>query len=572
MKPLENVLQAYDIAFLKIIANRWDVDLESKETPQAARQLAQAMLDPARAEHEWGRLTERERGALQVLLGSPQHKMPLAHYNRMYTEIREVGPDALTRDKPHLNPNGVGEILYYRGFLGIDFAEGNAGLQKFVFVPTDLAAILPTHQTGYDLSAEDELDAPENETVTLIEGELDVHKADTTLIDDLTTFLAYLQVQQIPLDQSYISLEHQDAILEYSLGPQLTVRLNFIVTLCQELKLILTDADGFLKPASQPAKDWLDKPRTEQVRLLVEAWERTRFFNELWFVEGLKLNYDKLTNDPVLGRKIIKRFLTDKPSDNWFSIAELIEQVKAQEPDFQRPGGHYDTWHIRSAETETYMSSFDYWDQIDGAMLGVILGGPLHWLGLLDLAYQEDVAMGRLNAFGRAFVGLEDWPRFKDPQASLEISPNALISVSRHVSRYDRFQVARFTDWGAPHDPFEYAISKESMRAAIDQGIKPDHILAFLKRVSNQPLPAGVVKGLERWKLADNPPLVLGQMTILQSETRETLDQIWNNVDLRRFLGKRLGDRAVIVQAERAEELAQALDALNIPFVYADED
>src|SRR5688572_27084013 len=139
MLTLRNTLVDYDIELLQIIANRWDVDLEARDPKAAAEKLAAAMLNAEKAAREWSRLNDRERGALQIVMGSKDHKMPLAKYSRLFGDIRKMGPDLRNREKPHLNPQGMAEVLYYRGLVALTYDQGKSGAQAFVYVPDDLA-------------------------------------------------------------------------------------------------------------------------------------------------------------------------------------------------------------------------------------------------------------------------------------------------------------------------------------------------------------------------------------------------------------------------------------------------
>src|SRR5690606_33938934 len=144
---------------------------------------------------------------------------------------------------------------------------------------------------------------------------------------------------------------------------------------------------------------WLSEPRASQVRLLAEAWRGSTAFRDLWHVPGLfpegMPNYD-----PTVARTAMMNFLSEiAPEQEWWALDEFIEVVKHTDADFQRPGGDYDSWYIRS-EAGDYLRGFESWDAVEGALLEFYITGPMHWLGLADLA--DDAA--RLTAYGRAFL------------------------------------------------------------------------------------------------------------------------------------------------------------------------
>ncbi len=80
------------------------------------------------------------------------------------------------------------------------------------------------------------------------------------------------------------------------------------------------------------------------------------------------------------------------------AVEDFIDYVSVTAPDFARPDGRYDTWHIRDTETGEFLHGFQHWRRVEGGLIRRLLEGPLHWLGLLQI---ED---GRvlLTEFGQA--------------------------------------------------------------------------------------------------------------------------------------------------------------------------
>ena len=68
------------------------------------------------------------------------------------------------------------------------------------------------------------------------------------------------------------------------------------------------------------------------------------------------------------------------PAGEWVSVADFIDAVKATDPDFQRPGGDYESWYIRDAGSGAYLTGFESWDRVEGELLRALLTGPARWL------------------------------------------------------------------------------------------------------------------------------------------------------------------------------------------------
>ena len=185
----------------------------------------------------------------------------------------------------------------------------------------------------------------------------------------------------------------------------------------------------------------------------------------------------------------------------------------------------------------------------------------MHWLGLTDLA--DDAA--KLTAYGRAFLDVIPWPAPPEPEDPIQVEADGTILVSRRVSRIDRFQVARFTSWGDPGDPYVYLLDGPGIAQADRQGINTGHISAFLKRVlGDSPLPPAIAQLLQNWQSGPAATVTMEQLIVLRTTAPETLNTILDTPALRRYLGAQLGPMAVIVRADQWEALREALGAQGI--------
>ncbi|NDJ75591.1 MAG: hypothetical protein GYB65_04965 [Chloroflexi bacterium] len=563
MQSLLSTLADYDPGLLAIIAHRWDVDLEAGDPRDAAERLSGVMLDPARAAAEWNRLADNERGALQTVLGTPGHRMAEAQFSRLFGEIRQMGPGRREREKPHLNPVSVAETLYFRGLLAVGFGQGRTGRQAFVYVPTDLAAVLPVHETGYDLVDEE----PVARTSTGAFEPDAVFPATTMLVDDMTTLLSYLRIEQVPSERDELLGQVNDALTPYWLGEPDRGRVALLVSLAGSMGLAASE-EGIFRPVPSHARHWLEQSRPRQVRALAEAWRDSTLFNDLWHTPGLQIEDTGWRNDPLLARQTILTFLEMVPPEDWWPRDELIAIVHEEEPDFQRPAADYDSWYIRDAQTGAPLRGFENWEQVDGAVLRFILTGPMHWLGLLDLG--DEGTLCRLTVYGRALGGETEWPDPPEESEPPVIQPDGAILVGRTCNRYERFQVARITEWGPVDAPYIYTLSGAAFQHAQQQGIDADAIRAFLRRISEDNVPESVYRLLDRWTQGGSASVWMTRTVILRAKTEEDLQLILDTPELRRYLGARLGPKAVLVRADQEQELAHAIQDHGISIAFDD--
>ncbi len=557
MRTLLRTLQDADPALLPVLARLWDVedDLQNMSHDEAAVALAQAMLDPERAERAWDALDDDQRGALQALL-SAGARMTASTFTRLFGEIRPMGAEQLAREKPYAHPKTSAEALFYRGLIAQAFEQAEAGARPVIYVPTDLALVLPRHKTGYaDLNEAEAVEAlPELPAIEPLEEVRNVVTADTSIVDDMVALLAYALLHLPELDSDTLSAPHRAALLPHLLVRDET-RLAFLVSLAVSADLAEVQ-EGRLALKRAEARRWLEAHRAAQVHHLAEAWRDSTVYRDLWHVPGLHPEPTGWPYDPVVARTAVIGFLGEfVPEQDWWSMDEFIEAVKQTDPDFQRPGGDYTSWYIRNDEGD-YLQGFESWDAVEGALLLFYLGSPMHWLGLVDLA--DDAA--RLTAYGRALAGLIPWPSPPEAEDKVQVQADGTLLVSRRVPRIDRFQVARFTTWLEAGDPFIYRLDAAGIGRAARQGITTQHISAFIARaLGDTPVPAPIARLLETWQAGPAGSVTLEPLLVLRTTDPQTLALLLETPELRRYLGAQLGPMAVVVREGQADALRAAL-------------
>jgi len=565
-------LRETDPAVRITIAKTWKVDIDSLNDADTITALHTTMTDPASAERVWETLSDSQRQALQTVIGfgSGSGKMPAAMLERFHGKIRKLGRGGVEREKPHEAPHSHAEALFYRGLLYEGYENARTGAQAVVYVPEDLLAVLPTHKTQFDgienapppdaaLPVDDAF-APRIDEIEIDDDE-EIFNATTTIVDDMTTLLAHLQIYNAELGDNGLGETDIELLLPHLLDDNL-FRLRFLFGVGISAELIEVQ-DKAAYPRRAETRRWLESARSEQLATLAAAWKDSVTYRDLWHVDGLHPEPTGWPYDPVVAREAILAMIRDfTPPEQWWSLDDFIIMVKEMEPDFQRPGGDYESWYIRNDAGE-YLNGFESWDAVEGSLLDYVVNGPLYWLGMVDLA----IDAARLTAYGRAFVGMDPWPNVPDQPESIQVSTDGTLTVSRRVSRFDRFQAMRFTDWitADPVNGYTFKLNAEGIRRAAEQGINTGHIEAFVSRMLNDgPLPAPIKHLLDTWQEGAAAQVSLERLAVLRTTSVETLDAIYNAPPLRRFLGARLGPMAVAVRADQWDALIEALGVQGI--------
>jgi hypothetical protein len=190
-----------------------------------------------------------------------------------------------------------------------------------------------------------------------------------------------------------------------------------------------------------------------------------------------------------------------------------------------------------------------------------VVTGPLHALGLLDLAAPS--TDGPVTAFRPSEWAADLW-HGRAPQGlaqetgQVTVQPGGLVVVPRLAPRALRYQIARFCLWLAPvKDEYHYQVTPEALERASKQGLKPAHLLALLRRSAAGQLPPTFVQALERWEQS-GVQARLESVSLLRVSSAEVLAAI-RQTRAARLLGEDLNPTTAVVKTGQEKKLIQAL-------------
>lgn len=580
MKTLRQSLIDYDMAMLRAIAEMHGLELSSNRQEEAVAQLAEELLQPEEVALTLESLFPTEREALEAIIAQGgKIKAPL--FLRAYGELRAFGPGRLEREKPWLEPANAAEGLWYQGLIYKAFDETKDYRGEFFFIPQDLLPLLPQAEKGSPSFAIEPSPSPPV-----------IRQGDLALLEDVCTFLSYLQREEVkPLREGYLPrpvierLNERFVVKENLAGvvhEKGTQRLAFLHHLCRQLRLVRVRG-WLLKPNSAEARAWLKSSPADQMAALQAAWRDDPQWNELWRVPGLRCEDTGWRNDPLAARRRILEHLSQCPSGRWLSLASFVQAIKESDPDFQRPDGDYNSWYIRQADTGRYLSGFESWDQVEGALIAYLIARPLHWLGVTSLGYEnetDDVLLrlalrstqdGNLQSshpssflitpWGAAFLGLlhraqEEW----SPQP-IEVRPDLTILVPAE-NLYHRFQVERFADRQGSEGAYLYRISLDSLARLLREGIEVETVLGFLKQAAAGRLPANVADTLRQWGQKFGQ-VRLRRVVLLQVKDKAILQELQTLPRTRPYVQEVISPTTAIVAEKDWPRLVEELRKLG---------
>ncbi len=496
MPDLEHTLHGKDFGFLKMTAGLWGIEVTAPDASTALPGLVKGILNGGVVEEVVESLPAAALRALHDLVSNEGH-LPWPLFSRRYGEVRVMGAARRDRERPDLYPASPTETLWYRGLIGQAFLNLPPEPQEYAYIPDDLLALihLPA-SAGINLYGQP---APDGEIVLEI-------PADDRILDHACTLLAGRRLgladEQLPSREWRISVTELSSLL-FAAG--------------------LLDSRGL--PRLDPVREFLESPREAALALLARAWLDSEAYNDLRLLPGLAFE-GQWVNNPLQTRRTVLEMLAPLPPHTWWSLEAFIADVKEQQPDFQRPAGDYDSWFIHPLGSDEYLRGFASWDAVEGALLRSILCGPLHWLGILDLAAPE---AGAAPCALRPSAWADDLLAGKAPSglavedAPVRVSSDGLLIVPRLASRAVRYQLARFGEWlPGSGEEYRYRITPPALARARSQQLKPAHLIALLQKNDPDPLPPLLLQALKRWE-KDGSQAQVEQATLLRVKSPDVL-------------------------------------------------
>ena len=540
MPTLFQSLQNQDLGQLHIIAEMWDLPLQAPDVRKGRKELAQEILKNKGLILEVVEdLPVDAQAALSSLVGA-DNMLLWHHFTQQFGDIREMGPGRRDREKPYLTPISPAERLWYFGLIARAFFDTPSGPQEFAYIPDDLRSLLPEFlQAAHPTIPLSRPAAPDERAI--------IFPVNDHILDHTTTLLAGLRMG---LDSSQIA----------EIGRSWPIDTQTLVSLLQSAGLI--SADNI--PLAGPVRAFLEAPRGQALAQLVKAWLESENHDDLRLIPHLQAEGEWHSN-PRQMRVAALELIQSLDPNIWWSLPALISTVRSHKPNFLRPKGDYESWYLKDTRTNQFLRGFQQWEQVEGTYLTNLITGPMHWLGLIDLAAPKTDAPKNFFRFSNWCQSLlnnqipsADWKEDQNPT----LNSQGHIIVPRLSPRTARYLIARFCEWGAPrHESYLYYLTPKSLEQAHSQGLKVKHLLGLLKQYSATPLPPNTLKALKRWQ-EHGTQISFQQAVVLRVNHPDVLKALLDS-PAKRFLGTPLGPTTITVHPGALQQVRDMLIRLG---------
>jgi hypothetical protein len=549
MPDLEFTLKKLDLRHLYIIAELWGLEFSAQNLTSGVKTLVTMLLNRQMVEEMIDSLPLPSRDALKELINN-DGSLAWSLFTRRYGMVREVGVGRRDREQIYLKPSSPAEILWYRGLIGRDFFDTPSGPQEFAYIPSDLLALIP--------SETETVAKPLGHPATAKEYAIIV-PTDDRIIDHACTLLAHLRLD-LPIEILYSipatwpgERPGPGPVPPYPLTPQALTHLLLSAGMFNDSH----------EPWPDRIRDFLEAPRAKALEFLVSGWLNSPTFNELLMLPGMAAQ-GEWENDPLQARNAILDYLATIPNNTWWSLTAFVGGIKEMNPDFQRPAGDYDTWFIRDVETNEFLRGFENWERVDGTLVRFILGGPLHWLGIIELGAPSKAAPAntfRITTWAAKLLKGQTPEGLPDENQQMLVQSDARLQVPRLVSRSVRYQIARSCTWeGEKNDAYLYHITPGSLEGARNQGIQSNHLLALLQKHAKA-VPPSLVKALQLWEQTGSAARI-EQVYILRVRDPKLIPTLRKS-RAARFLGDSLGPTTLMIKPGSQEKVLAILAELG---------
>ena len=534
------------LARLRIIARTWGLEVTATRQVETAMELARELAKPSHAAHVWEGLRGEERRALMALLNAGGF-MPAAAFNRRFGQIRPIGPGRLEREEPWRNPISTAESLWYRGLIYEGFARGDRESFSAFYIPDELQSALPVKGET----------APVELKLTSVPAPRHPAYAGDLLFDDLTTVLAFIHNETVRVSaEGGAWPDLARSALVRLLRDQDAARLDLCLHLISHLGWTKKNDEGRLRLVAEPVMAWLQQPGNESRHQLAAAWLHLMDWNELWCLTRLEPDAAGTWHrNPELARRAMLRHLDTLSSTEWVRVDDFVAAVKAIDPDFLRPAGKYDEGYVRDTESGAYLSGFESWDHVEGAVLREILQGPAWWLGLVETG--RDTADRSVEVFRPLSADTIGAIRAPLRGERTAVRPDLTILIPSHL-RFERFQLARVADLVDVGDICVYRITPASLRRADQQRIGMQKVLGFLQSLSEAPLPQPVSACLKTWHQSGTE-VWLEREVLLRVANEDVMQRIMASPRVSCYVGRALSSTSAVVAEKDWLDLTNAL-------------
>jgi hypothetical protein len=338
-------------------------------------------------------------------------------------------------------------------------------------------------------------------------------------------------------------------------------QLYFLRLLLMQLGLLQVQ-NTTLKAVSAAA--FFALPLMERIRRCYTLYVDTPFWNELAFLPEINVRPGPAPLEPahievMQARKTVIEYIQRESMQNWRDITAFIAHLKLSIPYLLFPRQYGPRSERYSSGSNPYGWDFrlrrgwlthrEGWHMVEGGFIRALVGGPLYWLGLLELDRDEYPTQFCLLPAALLMMKepVEGFAFLEDVRGRLIVQPNFEVMVLAPVSESVLVMLDRFAERVNLDLVAHYRISRASITRAIQRGLHVEDIMRQLEQATGSELPQNVRYSLAEWERQARRIEIWQDMTLLEVDNESLLDELLADEHSRTFFGRRLAPHLIEV-------------------------
>ncbi len=526
---LRNALDRVTLYELRALAEVYSPALPPTSTKyELVEIIARHLTTRANLDTVVGALSGEERTALDRLLAEGG-RIIARQFTDEFGNVRPHGSYYVESYRARAAPATPAQGLSSKGLIYLTYGGIGQWSGEFYEIPDEILAMLPHVQKA---SFKEILSVAHDPVKPDAPGDL---------MRDIGVFLCYLRREPVKAVRGN-QLPKRDLLrLNQAMSrPQdpATIRtekearpIAFVHHLASSLGLVST-ASGLIGPASTAAH-WLQQSRDRQLR---DAWHV--YQKDIGWIEateddtatGQMAGY--LFADPqrlVTARARFVDTLKLCPVGKWLSLQSLSSAMKSHAPLFFRVLGN-----DRQQISPFHLSSYGAWADNEAPLIRTYISETMSAFGVVETGVataHEIGAVFRLTDIGVVLLGLVKGKIAEPRSTPIVIQPNFEIVVPPEAAPHIVYELPRIAQLAKSDRASIYTLSQEALWRSLQAGDEIEHILAFLEKASERPLPQNVAYSLREWA-AKHGQVVIEQVTLLTAASDALMAEIRANKKL----------------------------------------
>jgi len=180
---------------------------------------------------------------------------------------------------------------------------------------------------------------------------------------------------------------------------------------------------------------------------------------------------------------------------------------------------------------------------IEGGFIRAVVGGPLHWLGLVELDREENPSAFRLSPGAGTLISTAPLEASQETWGRLIVQPNFELMALAPVSEALLVKLDRFADRVRLEHIAQYRLTKSSVTRAISYGLNAQEIQKVLEQASGSEIPQNVSYSLAEWERQARRIELWSNATLLEVDDEALLDALFADEETCNLFQRRLAPR-----------------------------